>query len=84
MPCSPTKAKDYHTNLNLLHVADRPEYANTIPDLSAFEDSLLEGGSPSGDVEALIQELQYYRGEARSNPADRLIGILRESIETPL
>ncbi|MEE9382883.1 MAG: hypothetical protein V3V08_05655 [Nannocystaceae bacterium] len=85
MPFSDAKAREWLEDLRGLHIADRPEYARTVPNMSAFEDQLLEAGCPTGEIEDLIQELEYYRGGTtpEPDPSIRLMAILAASVVVP-
>lgn len=76
------KAKENLETLRDLHINDRPEYAKVIPNLSVYETGLMKDGCPLSEVEALIQELAYYRGES-SPPSVRLMALLVESLKEP-
>lgn len=77
------KARKYLEALNALPIQDRPEYARVIPNLSAFEDELLELGCPLDDIDALMTELQFYRGESPSDSSMKLAAFLRAALERP-
>jgi hypothetical protein len=79
------KARGYLEMLNDIPLADRPEFASTIPDMKAFEDSLLEAGCPLNEIDQLITELEFYRSPNSKvdDPAVELMRVLSESIRIP-
>lgn len=79
------KARGYLEVINGMAVDDRPAFAKTIPNLSEFEDGLMQVGCPLPDIDALMVELEFYRrpGQPSDDSAVELVRVLSESIRTP-
>lgn len=83
MPSDNPKARAHLEALHDIPIADRSEYALTIPDMVAFEDGLLEAGCPLDEIDALITELEFYRSTKIDDVAVHLMKILGQSVLAP-
>jgi predicted ATP-dependent serine protease len=63
--------------------SDRVEWAKTIPDMSKFEDGLLDIGCSLSDIDALLTELEFYRKTENPGAAADLIQALADALNRP-
>jgi predicted ATP-dependent serine protease len=84
MDCKPNERAAYWLDqLRGMPEADRKEFCEAIPDLSKFEDDLMEAGCPLDEIDELLGEFQTYRNMVDPDPSAALAMALIEAIDTP-
>jgi predicted ATP-dependent serine protease len=77
------KAREYLEMLNDMPIGDRSEFALAIPNMSKFEDNLLDLGCPLSEIDELITELEFYRSNKVDDTAVKLMQVLSASVKQP-